>query len=376
MKRILRLTQELIKINSENPPGRERKIAKFCYDFLKNYGYKPRILEFAPQRSNLLCSCKSENSLRTILLSPHLDTVPAGENWNIPPFSAKILNNRIYGRGASDCKGNLAVGLEALAQLKEEKRKFRNLDIVFLATADEEAGSSLGFKPILNSLPRLDFGLILDGSEFKIIYAQKGLLHLRINILGKKAHGAYPERGENAIILSFNIYSQIRDLIKRLNKKDKKAQFTLNIGKIEGGEKVNMVADKCFMELDLRFRENESKEKLLNIFKKTIEKFTKAYSLKVLAYQPPVRAQRNNFWINCLKDTLLGENIKPHFEVSRGATILNFLLERGVEGVVFGFSTSQQAHATDEYIAIPNLYKGVRVLKNFLIKIDNILDNE
>ncbi len=373
MRRVVKFLQSLIRINSENPPGREREIAKFCYKFLKKFGYQPKIVEFSPRRSNLLSILKSRNSLKRILISPHLDTVPAGENWKIDPFSGKIINNKVYGRGASDCKGNLAVCLEVLAQFKEKKVSFQNLDIVFLASADEESGSKLGFKPMLDKIPKVDFGLILDGSEFKIIYAQKGLLHLRIKVLGRKAHGAYPERGKNAIVLANRVYWEIDNWVKRMNRKDRKAQFTLSIGKIQGGQKVNIVADTCFMELDIRFMEDKSKKELLEDLRKIIKRISKNYYLEVLAYQGPVKSSKNNFWLKALKASIRKEGIKPSFSVSRGATVLNFLLDKGIEGVVFGFSSQGQAHASNEYIAIPNLYKGVRILKDFLIKIDNSL---
>ena len=95
--------------------------------------------------------------------------------------------------------------------------------------------------------------MILDSDEFEIIIAQKGLIHFKVSVAGKKAHGAYPDQGINAINIACGI---IRDLEKY------KFSFrphpllkgpTINTGTIHGGDKVNMVADWCDFELDLRY---------------------------------------------------------------------------------------------------------------------------
>lgn len=368
--RLIKLTRNLIKINSENPPGNEKAIAEYVCNFLKKFKYWPSIVEFSPYRSNVVCTIKSNNSLKRLLLTPHLDTVPAGKGWKIPPFTGKIKANKIYGRGASDCKANVAISLEVLAQLKEAKINLKNLDIIFTATADEETGSDLGLSPLLKKMLPLDYALVLDGSNFAITYAQKGLLHLRVHMFGKKAHGAFPERGINAILLSVKVIQHIKKWIEVLNKKDKAAHVTLNIGKIEGGEKVNIVADSCSMDLDFRFAIDKNLKYFLRQIKGIVAKISKKFSLEVLAFQSPVEMSKKNILINTLKTSLRAKGIAPYMEVSRGATVLNFLADKKITSCVFGCASKKQAHATDEYIEIPHLKKGVAVLKDFLIKLD------
>ena len=369
-KKLIKLTQELIRINSENPPGKERNIARYVYSFLKNSGYRPFIVEFARKRSNVWCLLKSRNSLKRILISPHLDTVPAGDNWKTSPFAGKIINNRIYGRGASDCKGNLAVALFVLAVLKEKARVFKNLDVIFAATCDEETGSQFGFKPLLNKILPLDYALILDGREFEIVRAQKGLLHLRINILGKKAHGAYPEKGTNAIKQAMRAYQEISRWVCSVNKKDKKARLSLNIGRINGGEKVNIVADKCAVDLDFRFAKDMRSGKFLAKIKTLVHKAAKKFSLEVLSFQRQASGRKDRTLSRALKASLTKNNIPVRSPMCKGATALSFLENKGVASFIFGFASLGQAHATDEYIEINNLRKGAQVLKDFLTRLD------
>src|SRR3989338_6706252 len=146
--RLIATVKKLIQINSENPPGDEQAIALWVRDYLKRLGLSVRLYEFAPKRTNVVGIFKGSEGERGLLLSPHLDTVPAGGGWRLDPFKGIIKNGRIYGRGATDCKGNLAAGLEALTSVIEDGfRPHRH--IIFAATADEECGSALGIIPLI-----------------------------------------------------------------------------------------------------------------------------------------------------------------------------------------------------------------------------------
>ena len=145
--RITKLIQKLIQIPSENPPGDESRIARFVEKELKKSGLKTKLYEFKKNRTNVV-GILDFGAKKSVLLSPHLDTVPAGRNWKYPPFSGKIVSGKVFGRGATDCKGNLAAALEALQSITEDKIKL-NCNVIFAATADEETGSSLGLIPLL-----------------------------------------------------------------------------------------------------------------------------------------------------------------------------------------------------------------------------------
>jgi succinyl-diaminopimelate desuccinylase len=135
-ERLIKLTQKLIRINSENPPGNEYKIALFVREYLERLGVPVKTYEFKKGRTNIIATIKGRGAKKELLISPHLDTVPAGKNWSFPPFAGKIKNGLIYGRGSSDCKGNLAASLEAINSIIEDKVDL-DYDLVFAATADE-----------------------------------------------------------------------------------------------------------------------------------------------------------------------------------------------------------------------------------------------
>lgn len=374
-KAIVDLLRQLIKIDSQNPPGNEAKIIALIRGYLKKIGVKSRIYEFKKNRPNLVCEIKSRNRRRKILLTPHVDTVPALGRWKFGPFSGKIHKGRIYGRGASDCKVNVAAALYLIKYLRENKIVLNNLDLIFAFCADEETGSYLGTIPLMKKLNNIDYGIVLDADEFDIVIAQKGLLHLRVEIFGKEAHGAYPERGVNAIDKAVKILNSLLDKQFACKKHPLLIKPTLNIGKIEGGSKVNVVAGKCSFDIDIRWLPSMTKKQIINRIKSLIKKQKARYKITVLAEQDPIEIDRNSFLIKNLKTILKGRGIRPTLKASFGATVINFLTDKGIEAFAFGFGSRKCAHATDEYVKLDNLREGVGVLKDYLRTLDEALCN-
>lgn len=364
--RLIKLTQKLIKIRSQNPGDEEYDIALFLKRYLERFGVKSKIYEFKKRRSNIIVSLKGRKVRYSLLLSPHLDTVPTGGNWHFPAFGAIIHNHRIYGRGASDCKGNLAVSIEVINSLIEDKI-ILDYNLVFAATADEETGSQWGLIPLINKkVLRPDGALILDAQEFNIIIAQKGLIHLKIKIQGKKAHGAYPWQGENAIDIAINIIKDIEKYRFRYKPNPLLRAPTVNIGTIHGGDKVNMVSDWCEFELDLRFLPGMSEEKTLQIIKNIVRSYTRKFKIEIEGMQKPYEINKRHPLVKYLIRAAEDFRINAKVSGSEGATTITFFQEKNIPAVAFGFASRGCAHITDEYININNLYYGAKVLERFL----------
>ncbi|MDD5005007.1 MAG: M20 family metallopeptidase [Candidatus Omnitrophica bacterium] len=368
--RLVKLTQDLIKIDSQNPPGDERRIAVFIKRLLFKSGLNTRLLEFGKNRFNTITVLKGKKSEISLLITPHLDTVPFGKNWKYPPLAARIHKNRIYGRGATDCKGNLAVGLEVLRNLAEENIKL-NYDIIFAATADEETGSQHGLLPLLErKIIKPTYALILDADEFDIILAQKGLMHIKIGILGRKAHGAYPERGINAIDIALEVINKIKKIKFPYRKHRLLKPPTINVGTIRGGDKVNMVADWCEFELDVRFLPGMDKHKIISSIKNKVRSVTKNFKFEITALQAPSQIRTDHILVYSLKQASTNAIGKYRLKGSQGATVMTFFDKYNIPCVATGFGSSQCAHATDEYVAVNNLILGYNMLRNFLFVFD------
>jgi len=376
-ERLIRLTARLIGIDSQNPPGEEFQIANFVNNYLKNLGLKTKIYEFKKGRANVIAVLKGKGSKHSLLITPHLDTVPAGKSWRLNPFSGYIKGKRIYGLGATDCKGNLACALEAINSIAEENIPL-NYNLIFAATADEESGSSLGLIPLLDKkILKPQAAVVLDSDDFEIIITQKGLMHIKVKIQGKRAHGAYPGRGINAIDIAIDIIKEIKAHRFHYRKNKFLKAPTINTGTIRGGDKVNVVADWCEFELDFRFLPGSQAKDLLKALKGIINKHTKKFyrhggipknagKIEIEGIQEPYNINKGHSLVKGFISAMRKFKIKPRISGSEGATVITFFQHKNIPAIATGFGSGGCAHTADEYVKVDNLYKGALVLEEFL----------
>ncbi|MDD5097913.1 MAG: M20 family metallopeptidase [Candidatus Omnitrophica bacterium] len=365
--RLIKTLQKLISLDSQNPPGDESKIGAWVSEYLRTLGLNVKTYRFKNKRDNLIAVLKGESD-KSLLITPHLDTVPAGKNWSRNPFKGEICGDKIYGLGATDCKGNLACALEAIHVLVEQKAKLK-YDLVFAATSDEESGSALGLIPLLKrGILKVDAAVVLDADDFEIVVTQKGLMHLQVSIQGKKAHGAYPWLGVNAIDIAAKVITDLNAQKVAYQKNKYLRQPTINVGTISGGDKVNVVSDWCVFELDFRFLPATSEKKLLENLKRTILRYTTAgkFKIQIQGIQDPYYINPKHKLVTNLTQAMLKQKIKPRISGSEGATVITFFKEKNIPAIATGFGTEGCAHIVDEFALISNLYKGANVLTEFL----------
>ena len=374
-KRLTSLIQKLIRINSENPPGNELEIANFIESDMKSLGLAIKVYNFAPRRPNIIATLKGKSKTaakEALLLSPHIDTVPAGAGWKFKPFGGEIRGNRIYGRGASDDKGNLACCMEVMRSLVEDKI-ILDKDVIFAATADEETGSHLGIVPLLaKNILKPKAALIMDSDEFRAIVAQKGLIHCRVKIFGKKAHGAYNWRGINAIEQAARIINRLKEHKFKYKKHSLLHGPTVNIGTIKGGDKVNIVADFCEFSADFRYLPGTNPKEILKELKHAIEQETKKYKIEIDDLQYPYEIDKDHPLVKTYVSTSRKMGFDAKLMGSEGATVISFFKKKGIPAIATGYGSSGTAHITDEYVRLSDLYHGSRVLEKFVKDYDKI----
>lgn len=365
-KRLIRLLQQLIRINSENPPGNEAAIAGFVKRYLEKLGIKVKIYEFARHRPNVVAVLEGTEKKHSLLITPHLDTVPAGRSRKIDPFAAEIKSGKIYGLGATDCKGNLACALEVINSLLEDGIKL-DYNLIFAATADEEAGSGLGLIPLLSrGILRPSAAVVLDSNDFDIIVTQKGLIHFKVKVEGRRAHGAYPWRGVNAIDIALGVLRELKRHRFAFSKNPYLRPPTLNIGTIKGGDKVNIVADWCEFELDLRFLPGMQAGGILKEVKNLINRQTKNFKIEIEGIQKPYAINKDHYLVLGLSSAIRKVGARPAIKGSEGATVITFFQDKFIPAVATGFGSGGCAHAAGEFAKIDNLYKGSLALEEFL----------
>jgi len=369
--RLIKITTKLLQINSCNPPGNEVAVADFVARSLKAAGLDIKIYTFAKNRPNVVATLRgswprAKAAKEALLITPHYDTVPFGDGWKFDPLGATIKNGRIYGRGASDDKGNCAVGMEALISLAQDGVRLQR-DFVFAATADEETGSKLGILPLLKKrILRPKAAMIIDSEEFDSIVAQKGLFHCRIQIFGKKAHGAYNWRGINAIEIAARVIGRLKKHQFKFKKHSLLVPPTKNIGTIRGGDKVNMVADFCEFSLDTRFMPGMKAEAVLKEIKSIVALETKNFKVIVDDSQKPYEIDPKHPLVKIYVDTCKKMGFEAKLLGSQGATVITFFQDYGIPAFSTGWGSHGVIHANDEYAVVKNLYNGARALEAYI----------
>lgn len=360
------LLMELVKINSENPPGNEREIAFFIKDFLEDLRIPCRLMKFGENRYNLIAFVGMGDGL---MLNGHMDTVPVGniENWKYDPFG-KMINGKIYGRGAVDMKGGLVSMLTAVKNVVKDKAGFkRKLLLAFVG--DEEValgGSKFFIKNGRKLLWDVKYGVIGEPTAFMITRAQKGIANMRVKIKGKAAHGSSPELGDNAIYKACDMIQEIRKLIKGLKKKNDNVlgSGTINIGKMVGGIKVNIVPDYCEVDIDRRIIPGETPALARKQINDILKKLKIKAEIEALLSRLPMKIPEDSELIKMLKVIT-----RTRTRGTAGYTEAElYYRDCGIECVICGPGKIGIAHTVNEYMEISALKKGVIMFEKLIKK--------
>ena len=202
------LLQKLIQFNTTNPPGNEVECINYIDRLLKDAGIETKIFALDPNRPNLVARIKGEGRAAPILLYGHVDVVTtANQQWTHPPFEGKLVDGFIWGRGALDMKGGVAMMVAAFIRAKVENQKLPG-DVILAIVSDEEAGGDYGAKFLVEKYPEQFKGVRYAIGEFggftltvgkkrfyPIEVAEKQICWIRATVRGQGGHGSMPVRG-------------------------------------------------------------------------------------------------------------------------------------------------------------------------------------
>lgn len=210
-KEVTGYLQDLIRFDTTNPPGNEILCAQYIADVLKREGIIPVVTESAPGRGNVTARLPGGRE-PTLMLLGHTDVVAVeADKWTHPPFCGDLRDGYVWGRGALDMKNMVAAELMVFLLLKRQGLSL-NRDVIYAATADEEAGKGdHGIGWLIDHHPeQVDARYVLTeggGADFyvngKHFYTcqtgQKGIFRFRMVVRGRPGHGSRPH-GDNAVV--------------------------------------------------------------------------------------------------------------------------------------------------------------------------------
>jgi len=195
---------DLIRIDTQDPPGNESKVARYIESVLRREGIKSEILEPVAGRASIVARLKGDGSKRPVLIMAHEDVVPVDTtHWTVDPFAGTERGGLIYGRGASDDKAMLAANLEVFLQLKRMKVPLTR-DVIFLAESSEEMSSPAGMNTLVGRYwdkIECEFALnegggsVVENGKVKymgVATAEKLPRGVRLEATGSSGHGSIP----------------------------------------------------------------------------------------------------------------------------------------------------------------------------------------
>ncbi len=237
-----RILQDLIRIDTTNPPGNEREAVDYLERLLEQEGFETRIFEPAPQRANLVSRLRGDGSEKPLLLSCHLDVVAAeAEEWTHPPFGGVEADGFIWGRGAIDMKGFATMALTVFRLLKQNQVPLKR-DVIFAAVADEEEMCEFGSRYMVEHHPEEiraeyvinevgGFNQNVRGMRLCLIQvAERGIVRFRIRVKGEPGHSAKP-CPQSALVKAADVLRKLGESQLPHHVSDSTKQFILAMAK-------------------------------------------------------------------------------------------------------------------------------------------------
>jgi len=370
---IVEVAKKLIEFESiESRPDQLKEIIDFAEDYLrKNTRLHLKRFEVNGKHS-LVGVFKKETPLGDAKESPlqvpevffhdHLDVVPG----NPEQFKPYMKDGKLYGRGASDTKGNGAVLLVLAKELSKLSRgpstssgRSARERIGFMFTTDEEIGGHNGTRYLLEKGYRCQFFVTLEPTGFNIIPAHKGILWIKIKVKGRSAHSSKPWEGENAILKALLSVEKLYKLFP-LPKKSS-WQTTVNLSGIESGDAFNKVPGECLLRLDIRRTEKDSPASIIGKIKRC---FTEA-EVEVVEDEALMNTSFKNPYIKKLSSLIEKVSLRvTSIHRGNGACDGRFYANAGIPAIQFG-TASKGIHADNEFLIVPALENFYRILLEF-----------
>ena len=375
-KELVDLTIQLVQTSTENPPGNEKVAAQFLKSILPKMAFKIKTVHSPKGRWNLIAEKRWGRGGRTLIFNGHLDVVPAGDpsQWKYPPFQGKLYKGRIYGRGASDMKSGIASFIHALTMIDRSEISLHQGAVILHLVSDEESHGhqGMGFLTQKGGIQG-DAALVGEPTDLHPVIAHKGALWLRISTFGKSAHSAKPHLGVNAIEKMIKLMDRLNSLTLG-GEHPLLGKPTLSIGTIQGGTKINVVPDRCEIEVDRRMLPGEKKEEVLGVMKEILDSLQSQdslfqYRMEEIDYAEPSEVDPEEEIVRVGVEAIqevLGK--KPPLRAFSGFTDSRFYINQcHIPTLVFGPGDTNQIHTTDESVEVEALVHAAHIYGLILI---------
>lgn len=344
-------------------------VIETLHSWLSDLGFHCEVMPIPgePHKANLIATLGSGPG--GLVLSGHTDTVPCDpELWQSDPFTLTERDNRLYGLGTCDMKGFLALAVEAAKKFADEPPK---APLIILATADEESSMS-GARALVDAgRPLARAAVIGEPTGLKPIRMHKGMMMEAVRIEGQAGHSSDPSLGANALEAMNGVMNELLSIRQELQAKHQNASFkvnvpTMNLGCIHGGDNPNRICGRCELEFDLRPLPGMSMQGLRDLIGERLSGIEARHrvSLQVRSLFPgiPPFEQRASSELVTTVERLTGHSA----EAVAFGTEAPFLQSLGMETLVMGPGSIDQAHQPDEFLALDQITPTLNLLHSLI----------
>jgi succinyl-diaminopimelate desuccinylase len=303
-----------------------------------------------------------------LLFSGHLDTVPAGDNWQHPILAAEVSEGKIWGLGTTDMKSGVAAMLIAMEAIQQAGIPLKG-DLLFAGTAGEEV-DSMGAQQLVQQqkLSNVGFMVIGEPTTNRVFTAEKGVLWLELKTKGQTAHGSMPHLGVNAIMQMHKLLQGLSAAHIPYEIHPLLGGFTMNIATIEGGVKTNVVPDACRVTIDTRTVIGQDHQEILATVRHLIDRLcaddpTFYAEVHTITERIPLDIPFNHPRVQAFiraRDRVTGQTSAP-----TAATYATdgsvFVPAYQAPMVICGPGLPEKAHQPNEYVEISRLTEAARI---------------
>ncbi|MPZ20617.1 MAG: ArgE/DapE family deacylase [Luteitalea sp.] len=353
---------DLIAINSINPsyPGGrpEQAIQAYVERFFRCHSIEVVRQELEPGRSNVIGILAGKTPGRRLLFEAHCDTV--GVERMAAPFEPRREGNRVYGRGACDDKGGLAAMMCALASLRQHG--ITPPAEMWVVSAVDEEHTFRGVARLMQGL-RAAAAIVAEPTELRMVIASKGCLRWRVAVEGRAVHSSKPHLGVSAIDGMARLLVALQEDSRELERHAHAlvGSPTLTVGRIDGGTQVNIVPDRCTIEIDRRVIPGEAPETVFAHYRALVHRIIEREpELKVHVEPPfvvdyPLETPATAAIVETVASALreVGLNDEPAGAVF--GSDASKLSAGGFPSVILGPGSIDHAHTVDEFVEVDQL---------------------